>query len=133
MFLASTYFSGIKYDPIVNGTELIDRGYRESFIYLVLGAIVLAVVYWLTSTASLDKLTFNIKIGIVFCIGALVAIVSTLIYCNLYAMSNAFDWGECGIIWFLVSVPATLLFFIGIAVTSYGLYEERRKTENDAQ
>jgi hypothetical protein len=119
--------TGVRYDPIVYDGKVTNVGFFESFIYLILAAIFLFGVFVSLFFIKYESITKYMKIGIYFCLVAMTILAAALIYCDFYALSNDLKWGESAIIWFLASVPATVIFVIGLSVFFYNAYKVARE------
>jgi len=124
LFLCSSLFTGIKYQPIIKEGVKIERGYYESFLFLIISTIILAIVYALLYRVKEDLLNKLMRKGMFISKVSMIFFGLSLLFCDGYAIFNNWRWGESTIIWFYSAVLATILFIIGLLSFTIGFFKK---------
>ena len=123
--IVSSFLTGVRYENIVDGSKLVSRGYLESFIFLVVASITLAITLLLSFYLKFGIVNRAMQAGTYAIIGSIIILTLVLVYCDYYAVMHDFKWGESHIVWFLGTIPATILFIVGVFVFICG-YDRAR-------
>jgi hypothetical protein len=120
--LISSYLTGVRIHFIDAEGRVIDRGYYEHFIFLIISATVLSILlvvfHLFVRTIDNKKMEFGIKSVYV----SLVLFDTVLLICNFASLLYADNrWGDFEfMLFFLTGVPLTTIFLIGLAVFAFG-------------
>jgi len=71
-------------------------------------------------------ITKQMKIGYAISIIGILVLAISVIYCDIYAFSRDLVWNECSFVWFVSSIPASILFILGAWIALYHWYKKRR-------
>ena len=123
IFMISSVFSGIKIPPIVLDSKTIERGYYETFIFLITASIVLSFILFLSFIIKEPITRKPIRRGLKI-IGISASVMGVVsVFCDLSALFSPTNlWGDFEfVLFFLLAVPSTVVFLIGFLMLIYGL------------
>ncbi|MHC1727500.1 MAG: hypothetical protein AB9866_16115 [Syntrophobacteraceae bacterium] len=124
LYLASMPLAGVWHYRIEDNGAVTRESLTEPFLYLT--AISVFLTTFATISYYVKYLNVYMKIGIAICDIVLILFAIMIIAIDCNAIRNDFNWLDGFVLVVLASVPASILFAIGLLIFMLGLLQSRK-------